>query len=78
MSKKNGAPSAGLMSRARVIENSTKKAVGVVSRRDRVELRNFLLIFLLLFSLHLLVRTSGYFSGLVVGLVSNSFSADIL
>ena len=78
MSKKNGAPSAGLMSRARVIENSTKKAVGIVSRRDRVELRNFLLIFLLLFSLHLLVRTSGYFSGLVVGLVSNSFSADIL
>ena len=78
MSKKNGAPSAGLMSRARVIENSTKKAVGIVSRRDRVELRTFLLIFLLLFSLHLLVRTSGCFSGLVVGLVSNSFSADIL
>ena len=66
MSKKNGAPSAGLMSRARVIENSTKKAVGIVSRRDRVELRTFLRIFLL-FSLHLLVRTSGYFSGLVVG-----------
>ena len=72
VSKKNGAPSTGLMSRARVIENSTKKAVGIVSRRDRFELKAFLRIFLLLASLHLLVRASGYFSGLVVGLVLNS------